>query len=1336
MWSEDVSEYNATMFRTAIIVAISFLGPALAQAEDWPTYAHDNQRTGVTAEGLSLPLGLMWVFEPAFLPAEGWPLNVNGYGAYKTAPNVNYDDAYQVTAVGEIAYIAASGENRVYAIDVKRGRVLWTFTTEAAPRLAPTIWEGRAYVGSDDGRVHCLDAITGKSIWEFNAAISPQRLLGYDRFGSIWPVRAGVMVDDGVAYFTAGLFPSEGIYLFAVDAGTGKLKYRRPLGGTGNDGPSPQGYPLADNESIYLTSRIDPTRWRKDNGERIPFATPNPNVNKSHEYRFYRGGSYAQLWDDRIVFGQAAQLAYDPAAAWKDKYGREQHGTLAFNWFNARRIAFPGDLAIVATDYHVLAVPQNQLGKMAETICREFEEAYKKHRVATCEEGLAEIARYGADTERGKAIQNGSLRWALKPYQEKWPAVSQALFAKFAAQSKWMTPLKANDVMVVAGDNVFVGGEESVVVLSLDTGKILGKSKTGSRVRGLAVANGRLFVSTIDGKVRCFKQGIRSKNTSVVRQAVPSPARDPRYEKIADEILQRTTIRDGYCLIVGGGDGQLAAVLARKSRLQIEVVDGDRNAIDTARAWLASEKLYGGRISITSIATDSIVTLPYPPFNFNLVIDQRTFTDDALSAPIEELVRVTRPQGGQLVLGATPTKTPHYTLPSNDIQTREWTTSLSNKILFCQRHKQPGTTNWTHNYANAANTYCSEDTASHGPFGVLWYGNPGPRKRIDRHSRGPLPLVVDGIALLTGYDLVMAYDVYNGRKYWERWIPGATRTDLPAGTSNLAADEQFFYVVINDQECLQLDRLTGKTRARFRPPELVEHAHWGWIAREGNLLLGSQSRHDERRRQASHQIADGLFAIEIDGGKTAWIYQGGGVEQDGIAVADGKVFFVDRKLTTAEKRVALENTVNDNKAEERSVKRRVDRRGNPIEPDLGKLVAVNLRDGSIAWQQPFNFSDIMVDNRVVGQRTGIVCMVKDNVVVVTGIGSIGHPYQEFKMGEFARRAMYAFDATSGKLIWGGSRNYRKRPIIVGDYIYAEPSAWHLKTGIPRLVTNPLTGEQTPMNFLRGYSGCDHLLASATCIFGNSASGGFAHYNLDEQTGYTPMGGMSLACNTGAVPANGLFVAPEGRSGCVCSFGIQTSLVLYPRQQAQSWGFSSRGQQLEKLTPVKHVAVNLGAPGFRTDDTGRLWLPYAGQNNVGGAFGKWLPRYRHQPHSFSYRQAETDRVANTPIPWVFSSHYHDTKELRFTLLDEGKGKYTIRLYFTEPDELKSGQRVFDVQLQGKTVSENLDIVAVTGGRYRPLVKTFRGVEIDRDLRITLKVQTGMPVLCGFEATRED
>ena len=50
----------------------------------------------------------------------------------------------------------------------------------------------------------------------------------------------------------------------------------------------------------------------------------------------------------------------------------------------------------------------------------------------------------------------------------------------------------------------------------------------------------------------------------------------------------------------------------------------------------------------------------------------------------------------------------------------------------------PGSRDWTHNYATAANTYCSEDPNVKGPFGVLWYGEPGPREVLIRTAAAGL----------------------------------------------------------------------------------------------------------------------------------------------------------------------------------------------------------------------------------------------------------------------------------------------------------------------------------------------------------------------------------------------------------------------------------------------------------------------------------------------------------------------------------------------------------------------------------------------------------------------
>jgi hypothetical protein len=55
---------------TFLSASISIMGTATAR--DWPTHAHDNQRSSVTDEQLSPPLSLQWTYEPSFPPARGW----------------------------------------------------------------------------------------------------------------------------------------------------------------------------------------------------------------------------------------------------------------------------------------------------------------------------------------------------------------------------------------------------------------------------------------------------------------------------------------------------------------------------------------------------------------------------------------------------------------------------------------------------------------------------------------------------------------------------------------------------------------------------------------------------------------------------------------------------------------------------------------------------------------------------------------------------------------------------------------------------------------------------------------------------------------------------------------------------------------------------------------------------------------------------------------------------------------------------------------------------------------------------------------------------------------
>jgi outer membrane protein assembly factor BamB len=1324
-----VAAYNRAMKSTCLIVCVAMLlavANSHLAADDWPTYARDNQRTGVTPERLAPPLSLRWVFSSPFPPAAGWALPAGGYGARKNKPNVSHDDAFRVVCSGRTVYFCSSAENCVYAVDAATGVVRWRFFTGGAPRMAPVIWKGKVYFGADDGLFHCLDAETGRVVWKINCAPTDEQMLGHGRLLSLWPVRAGAIVEDGVAYFTAGLFPSEGVYFFAAEASSGRILWRKQLDAGGGSGPSPQGYMLSGADSIFMTSRVAPTRWSKSDGRNIALNTPIPSV-KDAAYRFHNGGSYAKIWNGRnIVYGQGAILAYDPNKIVVDKYKREHKGDLIFNWFNARTVIFKGQRAYLATDYHILSVAQEQLPRLAANECREFEQAYKSHSVAHRMDLMEQYDRlvkaHGPDHPKALKMKSTSLKWGRDKWI-KWPAVAKKLFEKMSEKCIWMTPAVANESMIMAGDVIYAGGADCVIAINAESGKKIWTARTASRVRGLAVANGHLFVSTIDGKVRCFARGDKTVSRARDKKTAAWPV-DMSCGKHAQEVLDASGVARGYCLILGASGGQFAREIALRSKLRIEVLEPDRQKVDETRARLAGVGLYGGRVCVRQ---GDLKSPPYPPYIFNLVIDHA-------KAPVDlrELIRVTKPCGGAVFTALSAGSDP--AVKSLNVKAKP----VGSHVMLT-RGKIPGARDWTHNYATAANTYCSEDPLVKGPFGVLWYGQPGPRKRVERHAAPPIPLVSDGIMFTTGYDIIMAYDIYNGVKYWERLIPGVTRTSLPMGTSNLVVDEGGLFVVVGDRQCLRLDARTGKTLMTYRAPVSdSSRGFWGWIAKDGPLLLGSGSKFDARRKCPDMKISSSVFAIDSLSGKLKWTHKGGRIEHDGIAVGGGRMFFVDSELTDRQRDEGLKNTIRDSSVEDRKP---IDRLGKPIASDIRKLVVLDVTTGKTVWAKPFNATDITLDDTVVSSgRVAVACMYKDGVVVVHGTGSLGHPHREFLKGEFKRRAIYAFDARSGRLLWGGRKNYRKRPIIVGDYVYAEPFAWRLKTGDPKTIVNPLTGARQKLDFHRGYIGCGHLLASASTLFG--AKGGIAWCDLNKRTGFTPFANMHLGCGLNSVPAGGVFVAPEGRSGCTCATPIWTSIALFPRQKARAWAIGAPGGMFDvRSLPVKHAYVNLGAPGYR-EESGRLWIPYSGRRSIGtGLIGKWLPTYQHNKSMFYAHSSDLFNIKGTETEWLYASGYRDVKPLSFILIDKADkpAKYTVRLHFAEPEDIKAGGRVFTVYVQGKPVLSDFDIVAAAGGTRKAIVKEFTGVTVTDRLKIHMSPSKQSaktkPLLCAFEAIRE-
>ena len=166
--------------------------------EDWSTYRGDNSRSACSSATVPADPKSIWTYRP--------PVSFR--------PSVP-------TSAGELVFLCGD-DGKVRALDGDTGSVKLSYITAGSVKQPPTLWKGRAYVGSADGTVYCLEAATGRLLWRFRVAPVERRIMAYDRLYSTWPIESGILVQDGVAYAAAGIIDYDGTYVYALDAKTGK----------------------------------------------------------------------------------------------------------------------------------------------------------------------------------------------------------------------------------------------------------------------------------------------------------------------------------------------------------------------------------------------------------------------------------------------------------------------------------------------------------------------------------------------------------------------------------------------------------------------------------------------------------------------------------------------------------------------------------------------------------------------------------------------------------------------------------------------------------------------------------------------------------------------------------------------------------------------------------------------------------------------------------------------------------------------------------------------------------------------------------------------------------
>ncbi len=467
-------------------------------SDDWPTLRHDASRSGSTPAQIG----------PDLKPQ--WSVSLGG-------------DLTSLVSAGRRLYVGQTDAHSVICLDAESGAVLWKFMANGRVDSPPTLAKGLAVFGSLDGYVYALRTTDGQLVWRFQAAPRDRRLVCHDQLESVWPVHGSTLIEDDKVYVAAGRnsYFDGGICLYQLDLITGKPLLTRRF--YSRDSVTGQRYDLyppylaevlpdrempgllpdvfsSDTNALYLRS-VALTRDLTLLGEGKPhlfcsmgFLDENSWERTywmygTHMYGGARGWGYAEIitpagkimaFDDEMVY------AFDDAAS---RMG----------------------LSLFAAKKPTTRTSNPTVGKsvMNRTRAKAAKKARATKSSGEDDESSPGIAAYASEWRKDVPINvramllSGSTLFIAGPPRFDEQA---ALAALESARTD-----DAQRPPVLADAQASLEGKKGALLFAINKGdgKQIGTLKLDSApvFDGLIATGGRLYMSTLDGKVICLGSG-------------------------------------------------------------------------------------------------------------------------------------------------------------------------------------------------------------------------------------------------------------------------------------------------------------------------------------------------------------------------------------------------------------------------------------------------------------------------------------------------------------------------------------------------------------------------------------------------------------------------------------------------------------------------------------------------------------------------------------------------------------------------------------------------------------------------------------------------------------
>ncbi|HUX94720.1 MAG TPA: PQQ-binding-like beta-propeller repeat protein [Bacteroidales bacterium] len=892
-------------------------------------------------------------------------------------------------------------------------------------------------------------------------------------------------------------------------------------------------------------------------------------------------------------------------------------------------------------------------------------------------------------------------------------------------ETLWESEFPATNDLIKAGNCLYAADSTEITAIRISDNKPqkIWSIPTEQNIERLVAANGKLIAVSDQGDILVYGESPVSSVPVIDRSEVKllTGSED------ADEIISRTGIAAGYGVVFGAKDAELLEGLISKTSMTLIAFDRDSLRISSLREYFDRLGVKADRLCFLYMDEDFPLLPKY--FSSLTIINDPDYLKNFDRDIVKAIFESARPYDGKIWIKTNNREQKKLIAFLNDIDLygAEYTMAKGYSLIS-RTGALEGSDSWTHNYGDIANTIKSDDKRVKAPLGILWFGGNSNLDVLPRHGHGPGEQVIDGRLIIEGMNSISARDVYTGRVLWERefekliddnWMvyydetydaenPLDTKYNqehLPGANArgtNFVATSEYVYVIESNM-CHLIDIRSGELKKSFNTGDPLTQ-RLGYIGVFNNYLILGNDFADfpeirdpdekvENRKFTNYDLTASRELVIMDrfSGERLWsIKANQGFIHNSIICGEDILFCLDKLPQNLETKLK--------------------RRGEPT-PVGSRLLYIDIKTGKILNEDK---KDIF--------GTWLGYSVEYNLLL-----QATRPSRDMLTGENGNR-MIVYDITTMEKVWDKPVKYANPPILHGDKIYTEGEGFSLLTGEPLFEEDPLTGEERKWSYKREY-GCGFVVASEHLLTFRSASAGFVNLDLFDGTG--SLGGWKSSCSANLIVADGVLNSPDYTRTCQCPYQNQTSLALVNMPWMTYWANSNYKWSGKK---IKKIGLNLNAPGDRTSDKNVLWIEYPSK---GGA----SPEIPVKIDTSGYTEIRKDPISviSENTPWVSASAIGGLRSIEIILSSEKEipeTTYKINLYFSELENMKAGERIFDVTVQDSKVLDDFDIVAQAGRKDKEIIKTFSGIRAGKTLKIEMIPEKGNTIISGIEMIEEN